>query len=927
MATHAASGLSRSDPPSGTVTFLFSDIEGSTQRWESEPAPMQDAVRRHDALMREAIATHDGCIFKTVGDAFCAAFSRAEDGVRTAIDAQRALAAEDFSDVGGLRVRMALHTGTADERDGDYFGPVVNRVARLLATAHGGQVLVSRATADLAEHELPPHTSLHDLGAHRLKDLARPEHVYQLLASGLPERFPPLRSLDAQPNNLPSHLTSFIGRDVEIAEITALVETHRLVTVVGSGGIGKTRTSLQVAAALLTRFPDGVWFIELAPLTNGDYITSAFAQALGVTLPAQGDALDNLLRSVQLKQTLLIVDNCEHLIDSVAVTITALLRRCPKVTVLASSREAIRIDGEEVYRLPSLGVPASSAGLAKSEATESAAVTLFIERATAVDRRFRLSDESAPIIADICRRLDGIPLALELAAARMRILSPRALRDQLDERFRVLTGVRRDVLPRQQTLRALIDWSYDLLAERERALFRRLGVFVDGFTLEGAVSVGSGDDLSEDDVLDVLTSLVDKSLVLVEPARDDSRYRLLESTRAYAAEKLVAANELRTSEERRVRYLLDRLNAAREQWRKTGSRAELARELASELDDIRAALDFAAAYLPVWRAELLVAIGHAWRDVGLDGEGRTRVGVALCERSGIEPELLARLSITAAEFEAAAGRPARAYEVSLDAVRYARESRNARTLPYALVQHALNAITLHKCDEAEKALDEAARFADSSAPLRLRTLHARARLGLERGDLAAAADAFEQLGVGYRAAGEQLFDLRNTYNLAEVEHARGNTGRAIALVREILPLLRSQSDRRSRVNALANLAGYLVACNELVEARAVACEAIGVFADQEPEHTWVAIAIEHLALTLAHSGEHSRAAKLHGYADAVLHRSGFQREFTERTTYERLDLLLQDRLSRDDQLRLIREGEALAPEAAVALAIGEIRPP
>jgi predicted ATPase/class 3 adenylate cyclase len=591
--------------PSGTVTFAFTDIEGSTQRWDRDPAAMEDAIRRHDGLVRAALTEHQGHVFKTIGDAFCAAFARPEDAVAALLAVQRALGAEDFSAVEGVRVRAAIHTGTAEERDGDYFGPTVNRVARLLSIGHGGQVLISGVSAALVQGALPPQTTLRDLGEHRLKDLARPEHVYQLLGPDLRADFPALHSLDALRNNLPIALTSFVGRETEIAEITALLEGHRLVTLTGAGGIGKTRTSLQVAANLLDRWADGMWFIELAPFSSGNYIPSTVAQIFGLSLPIDGDPVENLARAVKDKHALLVFDNCEHLVAPAARVVATLLRSCPKLSVLASSRQALGIAGEATYRLPTLAAPTASA--------------LFAERAQAADQRFALSDDNAPIVADICRRLDGIPLALELAAARVKLLSPRQLRDRLDERFRLLTGGSRDVLPRQQTLRALIDWSHDLLDERERALFRRLAIFVNGFTLDGAVAVGSGAgdaDLDEFEVFDVLASLVDKSLVLAEPASETLRYRLLESTRVYAAEKLTAAGERELCAGRHLRYLRDLFAAAQERFAQSGRRAELNAASAAELEDVRAALDRAAGGPDLPLGAALLADFDCWPSSG-----------------------------------------------------------------------------------------------------------------------------------------------------------------------------------------------------------------------------------------------------------------------------------------------------------------------
>jgi class 3 adenylate cyclase len=379
--------------PSGTVTFAFTDIEGSSARWERDRPAMQAAVRRHDALVRAAIAQNAGYVFKTIGDAFCTAFSRPADAVAAVLAVERSLAAEDFSAVGGLQVRAAVHTGTADEREGDYFGPAVNRVARLLAIGYGGQVLVSGATAALVRAELPDGTGLRDLGEHRLKDLERAERVYQLEAPGLPGGFPPLRSLDALATNLPVQLTSLLGRERETAEIEALVREQRLVTLVGSGGVGKTRAALQVAANLLDAFNDGVWLIELAALASGDFIAATVAHALGIGLPASDDPTESLIGGLRAKNLLLVFDNCEHLAAPAARAIDAILSACPDVKVLASSRQPLAIEGEEAYLLPPLEIPA--------------AVALFAARARSADKRFALTAENAATVAEICRRLDS----------------------------------------------------------------------------------------------------------------------------------------------------------------------------------------------------------------------------------------------------------------------------------------------------------------------------------------------------------------------------------------------------------------------------------------------------------------------------------------------------------------------------------------
>jgi len=910
--------------PSGTVTFAFTDIEGSTARWERDRGAMQEALRRHDRLVRSAVARHGGEVFKTIGDAFCAAFSRPEDAIAAMLEAQRTLALEDFNAVGGMRMRAAVHTGTADERDRDYFGPAVNRVARLLGVGYGGQVLVSGVTSDLARSALPPGATLRDLGEHRLKDLARPERVYQLAGPGLETEFPPLRSLDVLPNNLPRALTSFVGRQAEVAEITALVEAHRLVTLVGTGGIGKTRTSLQVAANLVDVCGDGAWFIELAPLSNGDYIPFSVAKVLGLTLAGDGDATGSLALALATSSALLVFDNCEHLLEPTARLVAAILRACPQVRILASSRQSLGIAGETAYRMPPLGVPAESDGaLGAVASARFAAIALFVERAQASDQRFALTEENAPIVADICRRLDGIPLALELAAARVRILSPRQLHEHLDERFRVLTGGSRDALPRQKTLRALIDWSHDLLDERERTLFRRLGTFVNGFTIDGAAAVAGGPDLDEFEVLDLLESLVDKSLVSTEPYKETIRYRLLESTRVYAREKLEAAGERQACCGRHARYLHDLFARAGERFEQTARFSELDDAIGTELEDVRAALDWSLHGETRVGAELLAEIRHGWENLGLHREGVARAEAFLTALPEGDPRLLASIWVTLAYLDGNSGRRQRGLTAATEALARARACGDQAILAHALTLYAFSTIRSGAAQEAEPALAEAESMPIGSAATRLQLLTARARQSGLLGDLEAQVRAYERLRREYQSLGNLSGELALTVNLAEAEHARSRTPRAIEIIDQALPALRTQANRIYLLGALANLAGYYAAIDDLARTRAIAREAIRALAIQEPESASVAQAIEHLALALALGGDLERAALLEGYADTAFCNHGFKRESTETKSFDRLTALLAERLGAGTLALLLSEGAGLTPVAAVALALQE----
>ena len=542
----------RQNPPSGTITFLFTDIEGSTKLWESSADTMRQALACHDEIVRAGIEANGGFIFKTIGDAFCAAFATAPEAVAAALDAQQSLLAETWEIDPPLRARMALHTGAAEERGGDYYGQPLNRVARLLSAGHGGQTLVSLVTQELVRDALPPGALLIDLGDASLKDLSRTERVYQLNHIDLPADFPPLRTLNSGelPNNLPQQPTSFIGRDKELIDVKALLDKTRLLTLVGPGGAGKTRLALQAAADLLDGTGDGVWLVELAPLSDSALVTGAVAQALNIK-EAPGQPIQKSLGDALKAKTLLIVlDNCEHVIAACATLAADLLRNCPGIHILATSREPLGLSGEQTYRIPSLSVPPAASKnhtLTADVLSQYDSVRLFIERAQAVQPTFSVTDQNAPAVAQVCAHLDGIPLAIELAAARVRSMPVEQVNARLDQRFRLLTGGSRANLPRQQTLRALIDWSYDLLNEQERVMLTRLSVFAGGCTLDAAESVCAGGNIDEWQVLDLLASLTDKSLTVYEDPGEGpgapARYGLLETIRQYAQERLTESGE------------------------------------------------------------------------------------------------------------------------------------------------------------------------------------------------------------------------------------------------------------------------------------------------------------------------------------------------------------------------------------------------
>jgi predicted ATPase/class 3 adenylate cyclase/DNA-binding XRE family transcriptional regulator len=612
----------RSALPTGTVTFLYTDIEGSTQLWKQHRQAMVTAHARHDQILRQAIESHNGYIFQVVGDAFCAAFPTAAEAVRAAVKSQMELNAKNWGET-PIWVRMGIHTGNAEvQQDGSYSGFItLSHVQRLMSVAHGGQVLLSFTAQELVQDELPENVQLRDMGQRQLKDWSRPEHICQLVISGLRADFPPLSTPESFPHNLPVQLTSFIGREREMAEVKQLLSNTRLLTFTGPGGTGKTRLALQIAEELLPSFADGVWLAESAPLTDASFLYQTIAGIFGLRELPNVPILNIITDYLRAKRLLLILDNCEHLIEACAKLSDHLLHACPQLKIIASSREALGIAGETAYRVPSLSLP-DQAQVTREAVLGFESVQLFVERASAANPKFHLT-ENASDVAQICRRLDGIPLALELAAARIRIFSTEEIADRLDDRFSLLTGGSRTAMERHQTLRALIDWSYELLSHDERRLFRHLAVFAGGWTFEAAEAV-----CPNLDVLNLLTQLVDKSLVMVDEQESSTRYHLLETICQYASEKLLEMSESHQARARHVGFFLKFAEVAEPHLHGPQEREWLSR-LETEYDNLRAALEWAMKNDIIIALRLETALYLFWNRHGYQAEGRRLLGEAL----------------------------------------------------------------------------------------------------------------------------------------------------------------------------------------------------------------------------------------------------------------------------------------------------------
>jgi predicted ATPase/class 3 adenylate cyclase len=580
--------------PHGTVTFLFTDLEGSTRRWEAHPAEMREALARHDAIVRGAVESHGGVVFSTMGDGMAAVFASARDAVRAVLAAQVELTAEQWGDVTGpLAARMGLLTDEGVLGGEHYLNQPLNRCARLMAAGHGGQALVSAATELLVRDDLPDGCGLVDLGEHRLRDLARPVRIFQLTGPGLRAEFPPLRTLEAFAGNLPVQLSSFVGRTGELAGLAAATRRSALVTVTGAGGVGKTRLAVQAAADLLPSFAEGAWLCELAAADDGETMAQAVAAALRVRPRAGLSTAGSVVEFLRTRSALLLVlDNCEHLPGAAAALAADVLRGCRGVRIVATSRQPLDVAGEQVFGLRPLSLPTPDADAAAAGASE--AVSLFVQRAAAVRSDFSLSPSNVGAVGEICRRLDGIPLAIELAAARIGALGPAEIAGLLDERFRLLTRGRAGAAGRQQTLQATVEWSYALLGEAERRVFDCLGVFPASFDVEAVVAVAGAGGLARWDVLDGLTALVGQSMVTQEEGPGQaSRYRLPETMRAYARQQLAAGELGRLQRAHAEQYAAFAERAGPELF--GPAQLDWQRRIRAELDNLQAAVTWALA--------------------------------------------------------------------------------------------------------------------------------------------------------------------------------------------------------------------------------------------------------------------------------------------------------------------------------------------
>jgi len=913
------------EPHIGKITFLFTDVEGSTSLWEREPKAMSEALSRHDEILRTAIEAHNGYVFKTVGDAFHATFSAAPDALQAALEAQRALLREAWGPTGPLRVRMALHTGVAEERDEDYFGPTLNRVARLLSAGHGGQILLSLATRELVQDGLPDDSGLRDLGARRLKDLSSPERVFQITAPGLRSEFPPLETLDIRRNNLPAQPTPLVGRERELEEILALLRSShvRLLTLTGPGGTGKTRLGLQAAAELTDEFEDGVFFVALAAVADPSLVAPTITRTLGLAESGNQPAEELLEDYLRDRQVLLVLDNFEQILESASL-LDALLSVAPGLKVLATSRTPLGLYGEHEFPVGPLSLPDTGSLPSVEHLTRYEAVRLFVERARAIRPDFSLTEENAPAVVEICARLDGLPLAIELAAARIKLLSPQAMLSRLDSRLKLLTGGARNLPERQRTLRNAIAWSYEMLDEGEKTLFARLAAFSGGSTLEAVEAVCDPRGDLPEDALDVVSSLLDKSLLRQEEGQGaEPRLMMLETIREFALEKFEESDDTEAIRCAHAEYFLALAEEAEpELWGPED--AAWLNQLEQEHDNMRAALSWAIGHE---EAELALRLGGAlrwfWNMGGYYGEGRSWLEAALA-RDGWAPaharakvlEGVGWLANQQGDLDRAEAAAEEGLELSTEA--------GLGEVVVADFQNVLGDAARHRGDyeraaellEMSLALHRAARDTRGVAW----SLGNLANVASDRGNYERAKNLYEEglalsrgLG-GAELLGAYLISLGDEYLL------EGNLERATKLNEEAAELYRKRGRKGLLQIALDNLGwsalirGDLQRAETLHEESLVLCRELG-------DKLIGLESIEGFACAAGAGGAAERAARLFGAVEALREAAGYHQATRAHSLREPYLAAARSQVGETAWAEAWEEGRSMTFEEATAYAL------
>ncbi|MFT3896018.1 MAG: adenylate/guanylate cyclase domain-containing protein [Anaerolineales bacterium] len=926
-----------SDLPTGIVTFLFTDIQGSTKLSQEYPSDMPVMLARHNEILRNEIEASNGFVFQVVGDSFSAAFHQPSDALHAALNAQQRLQMEAWSPA-PIKVRMGIHTGTAqldvDSRENLYKGyATLALTQRVMSAGHGGQILISKATHQAIQGDLPAETQLKDMGECRLKDVMHIEHLYQVSAPNLLSEFPPLKTQELSSNNLPAQLTSFIGREKEIEEIKGLLAANRMVTLTGSGGAGKTRLSLQVGTQGLNQFSNGVWLLELAPITDPALVPQALLSIFNLRESSHRSIDEVLIEYLRTRNILLVLDNCEHLIEASAQLSERLLQACPHLKILASSREALGIAGEIAYHVPSLQAPnpADLPPLDQLEKMDS--IRLFMDRARTSKPDISLTKDNASFIAQICFRLDGIPLAIELAASRVKVLTPEQIASRLDDRFRLLTGGSRTALPRQQTLRAMIDWSYSLLSDDEKTLFRRLAVFVGGWTLEAAESV-CGKEGSGFDVMELLTRLVDKSLVVITESELGMRYHRLETIRQYSREKFFETDEVEAMRDRHLDYFVQFAEQADENLK--GSEQLLWQKCMSvEQDNLRAALEWAFDKHPYSALRIVGAANLYWTAAGYSAEGFRLTQKALeqvqqnpfIKGTTAEQRQVARAKALRGmtRLYLSLGDNARAKRTAEESVAIYRRSKDQRGLSFALVILAYPLEFLGERELAETILKESYLMArgekDHYVMCRALNMLARVTVAL-RHDLDKAQKCIDESLRRAREFGLRSQEAQAQEVAAAIALHRNDHNEARTHYNESVKLYEEIDARFNVVLEKSNLAHMERKLGNYEDALAYYRETILAFRDMGQPGA-VAHQLECFGFIAAEQDRKERALQLFAAANALREKAGTPMRPEEKVYFDQQLQQLRSKTNSPTLEWIMTKGQALPMDKAIALAVEE----
>ncbi len=872
------------DKPTGIVTFLFTDIEGSTRLSQEYPDTLQSALDIHHAILKNAVESNNGYVFEIVGDAFCCAFQNAADAVRASVTTQLELANHKWNDA-VIKIRIGIHSGSAEWSNDQYTGYItLARVARVMSSAYGEQIIISSSTYELVKDKFDSVKELNitfrDLGERRLKDVINPIRLYQIIFPGLQEEFPPLKTLDARPNNLPAQLTSFIGREDLLQKLKNLFRQTRLLTLIGSGGSGKTRLAMQTAADIIDEFSNGVFITEIASVTDGALVVQTLLNSLGVK-EEPGRTSDETLNSyLKDKEMLIIMDNCEHLINECAKLAEMLLSNCAKLKIIATSREALNCSGEQAFRVPSLSIPDTSVGNTPENIIQYESVCLFLERALSVNQNFKITKENAHALAKICKRLDGIPLAIELAAVRTKILSVEKIYDRLDDRFNLLTGGRRTSLPRQQTLKALIDWSYDLLPEKEKILWSRLSAFTDGWTLESAEEICSDDKISNSEIFDLLITLVEKSIILYDEVKE--RYRILETIKQYGEVKL---NELKETDEilsKHLHYFMELSETAESKLEGSETLNWLER-LESEHGNLQSAIAWSVKSGNREEGERLAgALGNFWIIRGYYSTGRLLLESILKNIQEISKPVLGKILLRAGGLSRLQGDTEVAKKFYEESLELSREQNNKKS-----IIECLNDLGIIENNQGN--YEQAKKFCEESLALR-------------------------------RELGDKIGISRSLNNFGLVEFNLGNYEQAQKFFKESISIKRDLGDKRGISNTLSNMGNIAINQGDYEGAQKFLEESLTIRRELGDKNG-IAGSLNSLGFMSYNQGKYENARRF--YEDSL----SLRRELGDKSgiavSIHNLALLFYNNENYEEAQRLNEESLALRKELGDKLGIAE----